>query len=271
MNNKKKSTNLSSFQKLFFVFFAVCLISFSPIKTNSAKAWDALAAEIEKQAMEELSYTVKGIVQGLQKQLPILLLTQLGMVENSARIITDWQDYIIKGPEKRADKFVNSYIKTAYRGINTDYARAMQEIISNEVAIDDKDVDNSGIPQWKSTYSGNPNEILAAGNLSELNRFVLDGNNAAAVKMRASEAREQYYQNKKDSSTAMAIANQGYDSKDGRPGILYKESQSRLENINTDSIINAANVVELTAAVVNMAVTRALRKASEKVLTKITN
>jgi hypothetical protein len=104
-------------------FFALFLFIFFFVQAKTASAWDALAAAQYSQMMEEIKYNIRGIQMGALKQASIQIIAKqmdrfiAGTVGGgSPRIITNWQDYLINSPEKKANQYVNDYISQVFSG-----------------------------------------------------------------------------------------------------------------------------------------------------------
>ncbi len=105
----------------FLILFFQGLFFFG--QTKKVNAWDAIAAAQYSQMMDEVKYNIKGIQMGALKQASIQIITKqmnrfiAGTVGGgSPRIITNWQDYLIDSPQKKANQYVNDYISQAFSG-----------------------------------------------------------------------------------------------------------------------------------------------------------
>jgi hypothetical protein len=122
MQEQPKKQAIYFSKKIILVVFFSVFFSFSPVANQKAQAWDAIPGAIFKQATEEISYTIKGVIMGALRQAAIKMLTQQmdrfmsGVSGNGARFITNWEDYLIDNPTRNAQKYANDYISRALAG-----------------------------------------------------------------------------------------------------------------------------------------------------------
>ncbi len=109
--------------RIFILPFCLSLfISFSPLKSQDACAWDAMGAAAAKHAWEQLQKTIDGISLASIKQTAMqMLLEEVNKLvdetfETGEKIIRDWDDYLKTTPERQSKKLMNDYLSQITQG-----------------------------------------------------------------------------------------------------------------------------------------------------------
>ena len=263
-------------------------------------AWDAVPAAIFKQATEEISYTIKGMTMGALKQAAIKMLSQQmdrfisGVSGNGAKFITNWEDYLINNPTRNAQRYANDYISRALSGRGSvsykkasnsvlgastvagegfgkeavlgdasesaNYAQTIQDMAQNQI-IEPK--------EWQLTYSDDPSTMFDSDTLANMNLYINGDGNGGNTIWDAQSAIAKEYQKKlddeKNQAYAEGISGQGFSSEKtngvvSKPGILFKDMESNMENLPNLAITSATSIGELVAAAASKAITGVINK-----------
>ena len=276
---------ISSIRRAVAVILLVCTISVSPIASHEAKAWDALMAAIEKQAMEEMSRLWNGIIRGLLKTVAATLINN--MVSRLAsggsggpKFITNWEDYIISSSGKKATSYANAYIDQAFsgRGSKVSYQSGSNfEGVSrgtynpgynpnasySQIASDElkKTVTYGRIQKFD--YTGALSKMYAGGTSKEMSQLAEPPNALWTQAAWAEELRMQKAENERDIALAKAMAGQGYlpTEKNGQtitPGIVTKDAVSNSQNIGNLIVATANDIPEVLTGLATKLITQAI-------------
>jgi hypothetical protein len=278
MQNKQKigSSAGRNWKNIFAVFFCVLMLTFSPIQTRKAQAWDALPANIVLNIMNEIERMIRGMIINLLKQGAIKSINQEmdsllgGSSTSGALFITDWQDYLVKQPMDRATTHLNDYLSqaTSGRGYSSSYKSSSYSSSQKNFygkLVEDAQLDNDENTLPAMTYEGNPDDMLTEGDPSyNILSFLSGINHPAAFKANARAV----YLNKKDEereqAQAKSIAYQGFigtgesygSGAITSPGILTKELKSSAQAMGMNQITSATNPEEVVMAVVSQMVSK---------------
>lgn len=219
-----------------------------------------------------------------------------GTTANGARFITNWQDYLIGAPVRNAQRYANDYISRALSGRGSiAYKKYSNSVLgasttagegfdNSGTVLGDETTDSANYAQglqtmaqdeilnaepYSYTYPGDPNEMFKGqGNLRQFNEFTGNGqNNKDNTVWNFYSVVSGEYQSALDSekqvANAQGLANQGFVSETvnglvEKPGILYKEMKSNIDNLPNLAMVNATNVSELAAAAASKAITSAI-------------
>ena len=122
MKQSKLHISLSRLRKTLLLFLLVFSVAFSPLKAPPAKAWDALFAGETIFGEQQVVDLIKSMVVGVLKQAAIQMVSKQvdrfvsGVGGNGARFITNWQDYLVNAPQRKAKAYANDYISQAFSG-----------------------------------------------------------------------------------------------------------------------------------------------------------
>ncbi|HAI73953.1 MAG TPA: hypothetical protein DCS28_03805 [Candidatus Moranbacteria bacterium] len=248
-------------KKIVLILFLAMFLSFSPVQTKKANAWDALAAETWRYVQDQVDYTVKGTVMGSLRQSAISLLSRemdrfiSGVSRNGVRFITSWENYLIKNPTRNAQRYMNDYISHALsgRGSGASYSSSgavfgastvamagNEGFFSKKMVLGDEyspttesyaqnmmEVGQNAIEpkECEVTYFEEPANMFESETLANMNLYVNGGNNMPSDFERCIAEK---YQQKQAEETLVAVtegtANQGWKSEktDGDSGDVMK-------------------------------------------------
>lgn len=298
INQKKQK--LSSVKKIFFVLFFAVSFSFSPLLAKPADAWLSPMAAVMKQAMEEISYQIKGMMMGSLKQAAIKMLSKQmdrfisGTSSNGARFITNWEDYLIDNPTRNAQRYANDYISRALSGRGSvSYKKSRNSVLGastiagegfgKEAVLGDssESVNYAETIQtmaqdtiiepkeWQLTYQDDPADMFESDSLANMNLYLMgDGNGGNTIWDADSAIRGEYsaaLEKEKSVASAEGISGQGFLSEKAngmveKPGILFKEMQANVDNLPNLAMSGATSIGELIAATVSKAISGAINK-----------
>lgn len=274
------------------------LFSFSPIQIKKAAAWDAMAAAVWEDTQRKIEYVVNGTLMGSLKQSAISLLSRemdrfiSGVTKNGVRIVTSWENYLIKNPTRNAQRYINDYISHALsgRGSSASYQKSPNSVFgastvamnnegfSKAMVLGDESVPSSTETTYTQnmmevgqnviepkecevTYFEEPANMFEGETLANMNLYVNGGDNMPSSFEKC--IAEKYEQKKAEETlvaTTEGTANQGFESEkteDGyvlKPGILFKDAKANVENLPNMAIAAATSIPELIAATVTKAI-----------------
>ncbi|MFA5961421.1 MAG: hypothetical protein WC848_01920 [Parcubacteria group bacterium] len=260
-----------------FFFMILSYLLLSPVKTYAWIApFDAIPGAIFKQAQEEISYTIKGMIMGSMKQAAVKMLSQqmdsfISGGGSGPKFITNWQDYLIAAPARNAQTYANDYISRALAGRGSSSYQTVGSVLGastiaeegfgKEAVLGASDSSSSSasfaqsiqtmaqdtivdIKEWQLSYPGDPAQMFQGSSLSNLNLYLLgDGNGGNTIWDAESAIAQQYaaaLESEKAIASAQSIANQGFIS-DTTSGIIDKPGILYKEmQANADNLPNLA-------------------------------
>ena len=161
-----------TFRKNILVLILVICFIFSPA-VRPVQAWDAIPAALMKFGLETVRQVIEGIQRGIVKQAAITALNQeydyllTGRSAGGARIVSDYNDYLVRQPQNQANVFINDYISQSIRGrgslsgYNSAGGEGVGGSYMGRLAIGAK-ATTSGQPSIvRPTYEGNPSQMFA--------------------------------------------------------------------------------------------------------------
>lgn len=281
---------------LTLIFSAV--FPFFPIQTKKADAWDAMAAAVWEDTQRKLEYTVNGTLMGSLRQSAFSLLSRemdrfiSGVSRNGVRLVTSWENYLIKNPTRNAQRYINDYISHALSGrgssanyssngavfgvstiamSNEGFGKGKEKVLGDEYSpiyyesyaekMEDMLQEEVVEPEpWSLTYYDDPQNMFDSDNLANLNSYVIGDNMMVDGKMYTDAAYQQKLDEEKTIAAVEGTANQGFESEkteDGyvlKPGILFKDAKANVENLPNLAITAATSIPELVAATVSRAI-----------------
>jgi hypothetical protein len=122
VNTKKQKTSRFFLKKSTFSVFAFFFAFLGLFPFSEAHAWDAIPAAIYKQTMEKIDWNIKGIIMGALKQQAARIINEQvnklvgGTVGSGAMFITDWEDFLVREPQRQANTYMNDYLSQITRG-----------------------------------------------------------------------------------------------------------------------------------------------------------
>jgi hypothetical protein len=250
MPKKPKKIKLSFAKKIFFVLFFALSLSASPLYTKPANAWLSPMAAAMKQAMEEISYQIKGMIMGSLKQAAIKMLSKQmdrfisGTSSNGARFITNWEDYLIDNPTRNAQRYANDYISRAISGRGSvSYKKASNSVLGastvagegfgKEAVLGETDTTSSSVSypetlqtmaqdsiiepkEWQLTYQDDPVDMFQSDSLANMNLLLMGNGNGGNTIWDANAAISAEYsaalEKEKQIASAESLSNQGFIS-----------------------------------------------------------
>ncbi len=252
MQNKYFSTKI-----ILTLLFSVA-ISFFPLKSNKALAWDALAAETWRYVQDQVDYTVKGTMMGSLRQSAISLLSRemdrfiSGVSRNGVRFVTNWKNYLVKNPTRNAQRYINDYISHSLsgRGSGASYQKSPNSVLgastmagegfgkaivlgeesppppTGDSYLQNMDAVGRATIEPKDcevTYFEEPANMFESETLANMNLYVNGGNNMPSDFERCIAEK---YQQKQAEETLVAVteggANQGFNSEKTAEGDVLK-------------------------------------------------
>lgn len=299
----RQTTNIYSqkapkWKRVVFVVFLVVLLPLAPIQTREAHAWDALAANIAKQFMEEIQRIIRGMMLNLLKQAAIKSINQqmnsivAGDSSSGALYISDWEDYLVKKPTESATNYLNDNLSqiTSGKGFTSSYKSEGfsegQQSYYGKLVETAKEMNNESILP-EVTYVGNPKNMMTEGDPSyNFNSFLSGVNNPWSLNAYAKTVYNKKKQEEQLQAANKAVAYQGFigtGEKNGKgaitsPGILTKESMATAQGMGMMSITSATNPEEVVVAVVSQMISKMLsqgignaKRAVQKEANDVTN
>jgi len=288
--SKKITITLLSFMLFFLALSA----------PQKASAWDAIPGAIFKQATEEISYSIKGMMMGSLKQAAIKMLSKQmdrfisGVSGNGAKFITNWEDYLIDNPARNAQRYANDYVSRALSGKGSvSYKKANNSVLGastiagegfgKEAVLGDsaESVNYAETIQtmaqdeilepkeWQLSYPDDPKDMFESDTLANMNLYINgDGNGGNTIWNAESAVAKEYatkLENEKSQAYAEGVSGQGFlgekiDGMVAKPGILFKEMEANMENLPNLAISSATSIGELVAATVSKAITGVINK-----------
>lgn len=273
-----KSTDKN--KKVFLTILFSLLLAFSPLNAKKTLAWDAIPAAYVKQALEVIQKKIDGIILGMLKQQALRTLTQqieklVSGKGGNVMFIVDWEDYLIKQPEKNSKKYMNDYLSktvsgkgsskytssSSKEGFGGNYPQQLVEMGKKAT------VDKPETP--KVTYQGDPMQMFSEGTFKNMSLFVT-GINPPTVYVANAEA--EYEKKKKEQekiSSTKATSYSGFkgvgEKKDGTgkiktPGSLIKDKTANTQDLGNKIIAAATHPEEVLTAIVSQLMNQALQQ-----------
>ena len=261
-------------QIIFAILFVVVLLS--PQKTQAF--WGEFVQENYHFLLKKIDDTITGIGLGMLKQQALNMLNQqvnkliTGSSTSSVMFITNWENYLVKDPEKKAIIYINDKISQSLRGktgsnyitsSSTSYkisenqasdfnsyasegffSSTAQAASSSNLNLSSsagnyltqlEQIAKSHTSEKKDsivTYEGNPSQMFANGNFKNIEKYLSGINNPWAFDMYAQETYQKKLVEEKKIAETEAIAYQGVKGKKSADGTV----------INPGSIIKEAIV-----------------------------
>ena len=265
------------FMKLTAIVLIVSFIlSASPVCVPKTHAWMAIPAAILKQAMEELSATIQGIIRGVMKvasatTLQSLINSFLSGGEGGASFIDDWQDYLIKQPKEFAKVQINDFITQSLKGrnISSQYVSSALNggggnYLENLGSLAKSNTSEKNIPT--PDYSDNPTDMFSAGNLKSAEQLFQGTNYFVAYNSVAKGVFEEIKKDEQLKALAEGIAGESFlgpkdeSGKIKTPGITVKDMVSNAKDLPNKILAGATNVGEVVESLVASILTDAMEK-----------
>ncbi len=253
--NKKISTILA-------IFLIIATFSFFHIPKSEA-AWIPGIDPIISETLKDIHDQINGVIMGAAKQAALSALNmQISILIGGGKgggslIISDYNDYLFKQPEAKANAFLNDYLSqtTAGRGsasyipnnegfgnnavaedmmqnnpsyaslVNTAQAAGINLNINSMAGNYMQKLVNSAkasiLPPSSApqvTYTGDPSQMFASGNFRNMSLYLSGVNNPWAFNLNAQQAYQNNLQQQQTIADTQAKIGQGYASKTASNG-----------------------------------------------------
>ena len=266
MNESQNKKN--SIRKYFFIFLFSMALVFSPVQTKPAEAWLEMPGQFLKQALEQIFKQIHGIMMGAIKQTAAQsILSQVNSIVGGSGgsgplFITNWQDYLIRQPEKKSKKYINDYISqttsgrssSSYEGFGSSsgtgggskYIRELTKLAKSKT---------SEAKNPKITYTGDPTKMFEKGSFSDMISYFTGINNPWAYTSDVSGSYQKKLETEQTMAQTRAIAAQGFKDteKNGKtvtPGALTKDVTANAQDLGNKIIGGSANMPEVITSIV---------------------
>jgi hypothetical protein len=282
------------------IFIALFIFSFSLAPIHTADAWLSIPAELIGQATFWLMRNIEGIVTGIIKNAGARAINQMmsnvvgGGSSGQAMFITNWDDYLMRQPEQRAQSYMNDYLtqmtqgrgsvsgyipSPAFEGVGAgafnagmsafgNYSSRLASMARDQLVAGTR----SALPQ--PTFSGNPANMFDQLNFKQFGVFTSGVNNPWAFTAAVENQKMESLEEERDIAAAKAVANAGFIGKEinGQtvaPGSLVKDKMAATEDIGNKILASADSLAAVMSAVVTQLVTKSIEQGIGNVQAKV--
>ncbi|HAV11727.1 MAG TPA: hypothetical protein DCX32_04290 [Candidatus Moranbacteria bacterium] len=182
-------------------------------------------------------------------------------------LVTDWNQYLIKGPADEAMVYVNSLLNNSLRGRGSaaNYSNSgnyayLQKQVTNTLNPPALNISLSSSGDWRAG-------MFREGNMKAFNEFLGTGNNPYSLSIIASDAlAKKTSENQliaKEEQTNGYIPKKDAFGKIMTPAAVFENSYNSASNMGREMVVNATKTDELLGAVVNLIVQSAMKPLKE--------
>jgi len=290
----KKNISLPKYKRFILVIF-VCLFVFSsPLTTPKAQAlWPDIPGFTYKQMLEDIRDRIKGIVMGMLKQKAVETISKqvdsmiAGKGKGGAKIITDWEEYLYKTPDKNTKLYMNDYLSkiTSGRGSKSGYKSASEGFslgsvlgsssssgggggyASQLVAMAKRNTTERKDP--KLTYEGDPSKMFAGKTFKDFSTYTTGINpswsfeaTAQAEFVKKTEQERKLADTKSKAYLGGIGVGEGANGKGkiSLPGSVVVQTKSNTMDLGNKVIASANHPEEVISALVSKILSEAMKQ-----------
>jgi hypothetical protein len=239
----------------------------------------AYMASMMKQMMEVIYKTIQDALRGALKQAAAEMMHK--MVGNlisggsgsggGALFITDWEDSLVKQPQKATDVYMNDYFTITSRGKAgasnyTEVGQTGQNYSSQLVAQGKASISGDVSQSSLQEYTSHPSQMFEKGDWRAYNSYISSPfRNEYGYVLMTQSANQQKLKQEQEKASVQAIAYQGFTAqkKNGQvitPGSTLKDIQSQSEDMGNKILANAQSIPEVITSIVTKLVTQSVRQ-----------
>jgi hypothetical protein len=280
IQNKKKYR----FRKILLTLFISFSLVFSPVLPQKADAfWGEFVQEIFHFSLREVMDLIRGLIMGVLKQSAVSMInSRVNSLVGGGDVafIYNWEDYLIREPQRQTAIYMNDYLSQMTRGRGTrsgyvsegfggsNYMTSLSEMIKAG------DEARNNIP--KPTYEEDPSRMFESGDFKNMNNYLSGVNNPWAFEIAYRNEEREVLENERALQRAKSDAYDGFTGTPGgaphtivNPGILAKENVANTQKIPFDIIASAQSIPEVITSVVSQVITSSIQKGFSGVQKKI--
>lgn len=265
---------------IFSAIILVFIASATPAhKASAVMAWPDLGNAFFRTMLDNIMIQIRAAIIGALKKAAIETLSETvnnlvsGTTQAASLFITDWEDYLFRGPTGNTNSYMNDFFTVTTRGKSSgSYSSGAcgGSYSKWRSARAEKYVLEIDFTEWQDDFEElacTPVDMFADGSWAAYNAFMEPKNNPLAYALMTESVYEKKLREEKEKAAAQANAYSGFigqKSSDGKtvitPGSIIEGVTVAANTMDNDALANAENAGEIVGIVVGKIATGIIKQ-----------